>query len=165
MDLYFVVGLISAIGSVLTAFFMYPNYCSTAIKFKASVRNLPLADRRGNPNEKLQEQGFFLLEITFCEIPTPTDLKAIEVTSARIPKNLCNEYDEFTGGSIENLSFGKSAFPIHLKKNDSLTIQFPIRPQNPDGGILCVEISYGLFRKARAKCKYQRTYYYPSVNP
>ena len=138
---------LGALGALLTAFFMYPSFCATALTFKASAE--PVSPEKSSD---VPGDGFFRLEICFGEIKFPVGLKSIEVSGCEIPKDLCDAVGNFTGGTVKRMGKGSSKFPVMLGSEASKKMLcIIVKPLSAGDQIQTVTIRYGLFRRSKAK--------------
>ena len=132
---------LAAIGALLTAVFMYPNFVSSRPLVRAVTTNVPSADRRGSEGERLQRAGWFCLHI---EIRAPNGI----VIYPRSVKVL---------GVAE---MDKIDLPEFIESGQPYNCVARVRPLAPERGELTVVLRYELFRWVRVRCPYQKTHYF-----
>lgn len=139
MELFFVA--LASIGTIATAIFMYPNFAASRPLLRSTVSDVPNADRRGSDGERLQKDGWFILNI---QIKSPK-------TMTTYPRSL----------SVSKAELGeKIELPEFIEADQSHVERVLIRPQNPEEGELTVRLRYGCFRSVATKCRYRRTHYF-----
>lgn len=132
---------LAAIGALLTAVFMYPNFVSSRPLVRAMTADVPSAERRGSEGERLQRAGWFCLRI---EIRAPNGI-VIYPRSIRVLG--ISEMDEID-------------LPQFIEPDVPFCCTVRVRPQAPEKGELTVVLRYELFRWVRVRCPYQRTHYF-----
>jgi hypothetical protein len=159
----FAVSLIGSIGACATAYLMFLQYTMHKPSLDVYVRDIPGCEQRGTEAEKLQLDGFFLLDIQI-ELEAADDnrvLKSIKIDGAQIPGSLVNSDGRWIGGSLAEMHHGKikTRFKVTHKPT---RISLIFKPDNREQGDLLLRTGWDRLTEVDASFSYKRTHFFGS---
>jgi hypothetical protein len=147
---------LAAIGTFLTAYFMFPTFLSSALTISVSVVDVPGANQRGSKGEELQKNGYFLLSVELIAAPNAVaNLNSIQVRGGKISENING-----TLRDIHNMVSDRIRISGSIPHGKTRLLRMYVLPDDSESGELEVIVRYSPFRSARQKCPYRRTHYY-----
>ena len=157
-----IIGVLGAIGTFLTAFFMWRQIISRRPSVSVSVSNIPGYEIDGSNARSLQQNGFYILNIVVYDIPHTWSFHALEIRGAKVPSVIVDDFGRWVGDrGHEHMVYGKNRFLWALSsRNEGDSFPLLFQPDLSERGTLILELRGPLLSRVRVPFSYEKTRFF-----
>lgn len=126
---------------------------------RAQIYDIPNSTKRNTVAEKMQMEGYFMLQITAYGGRENSHISWLKVSNCQIGES---PTFNFSGEALEEPRLAKkklsinSDYPAATEKN----FVYLIKPDNPKEGTLTVTVGFGALLRRSTKVRYRQTEYF-----
>lgn len=155
-----VISLLGVIAGFFTAYYMRTQVISSLPIIEGDISDLHGAEVRNSLAAKLQEEGYFVLNLKIIGGNCNFLLKKIKVKGALIGELPLYNFDGICESSFKNPKTNSLSLYEVSQRNLDRNLSFLIKTDKPEEGKIKVSISIGLFSSITATIPYVKTSYF-----